>query len=365
MFGEITSGIDSFKIYRNFTDFLESNFRIEDNRLNQIDINSLLNRINTTADPAERQRLIEIQMKLIGFYRQAIEERVYNGPLQRDDFFRFYVEVERQRKINVYKQGNIYVLSPKELDDKQLKLASEAQRIIKEYIPQFDTKLYIIPGIKDNNASHAYMDGKSFLVGGVYKDKDKELFISGDDTFSHELGHFILDHLNPKFRDSVSLEAKTIHESFADTVAFLNSAKDKSNREKLDLNNLYSENPVSVLGEIKGTNEGIIRRFYTTSDYNKLKEDKMSEEHILSVPITESIYHVWARLVENSIRQGKTKDEAIDYATSIIHSIITQAAKKTDTNLNSYLNSIIQSAPNEELRKLLIQEFSKRNLPLK
>jgi hypothetical protein len=362
MFGMPTNGVDSFKIYKNFTDFLESNFRIDDNRLNKIDINSLLNSINTTTDPTERQRLLEIQMKLIYFYNQATEEKMVNGYLGNDDFFRFYSEVEKQRKINVYKKGNIYVLSAKELDDEELLLSTQAEKLIKEYIPKFDTKLYIIPGIQDNNASHAYRDGKSFLAGGVYK--GKELFTLGDDIFSHELGHFILEQLNPKFRDSVSLEAKTIHESFADTVSFLDSAKDKSNKEKLSLNNLYSENPVSVHGEIKGTNERIVRRFYTTSDYNKLKEE-LPEEHILSVPITESIYHVWAHLVEDSIKQGKTKDEAVDYATSTIQAIIKKAAEKTDPSLNSYLNSIIQSAPNEELRKLFIQEFSKRNLPFK
>ena len=362
MWGMLPNSVDSYKIYRNFTDFLESNFRIDDNSLNQIDINSLLKSISTTTDPTERQRLLEIQMKLIYFYHQATEEKMFNGYLGNDDFFRFYSEVEKQGQINVYKKGNIYVLSAKELEDKELLLSTQAETLIKEYIPKFDTKLYIIPGIKDNNALHAYRDGKSFVVGGFYE--GKELFTSGDDIFSHELGHFILEHLNPKFRDSVSLEAKTIHESFADTVAFLDSAKDKSNREKLNLDNLYSENPVSLFGEIKGTNEGIIRRLYTTSDYKELR-DKFPEEHILSVPITESIYHVWAHLVEDSIKRGKTKDEAVDYATSTIQAIIKEAAEKTDPNLNSYLNSIIQSAPNEELRKLFIQEFSKRNLPFK
>jgi hypothetical protein len=359
MFGMPTNGVDSFKIYRDFTDFLESNFRIDDNRLNKIDINSLLNSINTTTDPTERQRLVEIQMKLIYFYNQAIQERVNNGYQQNDDFFRFYSEVEKQRKINVYKKGNIYVLSAKELDDKELLLSTQAEKLIKEYIPKFDTKLYIIPGIQDNNASHAYRDGKSFLAGGVYK--GKELFTLGDDIFSHELGHFILEHLNPKFRDSVSLEAKTIHETFADTVAFLDSAKDKSNREKLNLNNLYSENPISIIGEIKDTKENIIRTLYTTTDYKKL--DK--EEHILSVPITESVYHGWAYLVEKSMKEGKTKDQAIDYANAVIKDIITQAAKKTDTNIKSYLQEIINNTKDEELKKVFISEFSKRNLPYK
>jgi len=116
-----------------------------------------------------------------------------NGYLENDDFFRFYSGVEKQRKINVYKKGNIYVLSAKELDNKELLLSTQAEKLIKEYIPKFDTKLYIIPGIQDNNASHAYRDGKSFVVGGFYK--GKELFTSGDDIFSHELGHFILEHL--------------------------------------------------------------------------------------------------------------------------------------------------------------------------
>jgi hypothetical protein len=34
MFGIPAGGVDSFKIYRDFTDFLESNFRMDDNRLN-------------------------------------------------------------------------------------------------------------------------------------------------------------------------------------------------------------------------------------------------------------------------------------------------------------------------------------------
>jgi len=361
MFG--FSNVDSYKIYKNFTDFLESNFEIGNNRLNQIDINSILNSINTTTDPLQRQKLIEIQHKLMEFYMKAIEERMINGYFKNDDFFRFYSGVGKYGKINVYKKDNIYILSSNELTDKELSLANQAQSIIKEYIPKFDTKLYIIPGIQDNNAAHAYRDGSSFLVGGVYK--DKELFTSGDDTFSHELGHFILEQLNPKFKDNFSLDASVIHESFADTVAFLNSAKDKSNTEKLNLNNLYSDNPVSVLGEIKGTNERIIRKFYTTTDYSKLKEDKYAEEHSLSVPITESIYHVWAHLVENSIKQGKTKDEAISYANSTIQSLVKQAATKTKPNITSYLKSLIQSAPNQELRNILINEFSKRNLPYK
>jgi hypothetical protein len=359
MWGMFPNSVDSFKIYRDFTDFLESNFRIDDNRLNQIDINSLLKSISTTTDPTERQRLLEIQMKLIYFYHQATEEKVVNGYLGDDDFFRFYSEVEKQGKINVYKKGNIYVLSAKELDDKELLLSTQAETLIKEYVPKFDTKLYIIPGIQDGSALHAYRDGKSFLAGGVYK--GKELFTSGDDTFSHELGHFILGQLNPKFRDSVSLEAKTIHETFADTVAFLESAKDKSNREKLNLNNLYSENPISIIGEIKYTKERIIRTLYTTTDYKKL--DK--EEHILSVPITESVYHGWAHLVEKSMKEGKTKYQAIDYANAVIKDIITQTAKKTDTNIKSYLQEIINNTKDEELKKVFISEFSKRNLPYK
>ncbi len=355
--------VDSYKIYKDFTNFLENNFNIENNNVNEIDINSLIQRLNTTTDPKEKQRLLEIQRQLYIFYMKAIEEGTFNRVYGVDDFYKFMKTIEEDKKIFVYKQDNFHIISSKKPTEEELKLISTAQSIIKEYIPAFNTRVYIVPGIQDNNAAHANREGKSFIIGGKYNNKD--LFTKSDDTFSHELGHFILEELNPKFKNAFSLEAKTIHESFADTVAFLQSSKDKSNREKLNLTNLYSKNPVSVIGEMKDSNDRIIRRLYDVSDYKKLKEDKSVEEHSLSVPITESMYRGWAYLVERSMKEGKSKDEAIDYATSTMQNIIRKAAQKTDTNIKSYLQSIIQSTSDQELQKILITEFSKRNLPYK
>jgi hypothetical protein len=240
-----------------------------------------------------------------------MEETMANGNLGLNDFAKFFTQVTKNGKIYVYNKDGFYLMDTKKTSDEEIELVNKANEIIKEYVPKFDTKIYIIPGIQDNNADHYNKGDVSFLVGEKYK--DRELFTKSDDIFSHEVGHFVLDKLNTNFEKDNFLEAKTIHESFSDTasfsdtVSFLDTARDKSNREKLNLNNLYSENPVSVHGEIKGTNERIIRRFYNTSDYNKLKEES-PEEHMLSVPITESIYHIWAHLVENCIKQGKTKD---------------------------------------------------------
>jgi hypothetical protein len=353
------SSVDSYQIYKDFTEFVNSNFKIENNKLNEIDINSTLQEIDKTTDPVKRQKLIDIQMNLMRFYRQAMEETIANGNLGLNDFSKFFTQVTKNGKIYVYNKDGIYLMDTKKPSNEEIELVNKANKIIKEYVPKFDTKIYIIPGIQDNNAAHSNKGDVSFLVGGKYK--DKELFTKSDDVFSHEVGHFVLEKLNPKFEKDKSLEAKTIHESFADTVAFLDSAKDKSNREKLNLNNLYSENPISIIGEIKDTKENIIRTLYTTTDYKKLEK----EEHILSVPITESVYHGWAYLVEKSIKEGKTKDEAIDYANAVIKDIITKTAKKTDTNIKSYLQGIINNTKDEELKKVFISEFSKRNLPFK
>ncbi len=327
--------------------------------MNQIDLNSNI----TTNDPKERERLIKIQGELVYFYNLALQDYMANKPLENHDFYKFMEGVKQNGKIYVYKEDNIQILSNKEISSQEIELASKSNKLIKEYIPSFNTKVYIVPGIHDDNAAHIAKGDKEFIVGGKYN--GKELLTHNDDTLSHELGHFILGSLNPKFKNASSLEANTIHESFADTVAFLQSSKDKSNREKLNLTNLYSENPVSVIGEMKDSNDKIIRKLYNISDYKKLKEDKSVGEHSLSVPITESMYRGWAYLVERSIKEGKSKDEAIDYATSTMQNIIRKAAQKTDTNIKSYLQSIIQSTSDQELQKILITEFSKRNLPYK
>ncbi len=353
-----SSLVDSFQIYKYFTEFVNSNFKIENNKLNEIDINSTLQEIDKITDPVKRQKLIDIQMNLSRFSKAAILETMANGDLGLNYFAKFFTQVTKNGKIYVYNKDGIYLMDTKKPSDKEIELVNKANKIIKEYVPKFDTKIYIIPGIKDDNAYHVGRGDVSFLVGGKYK--DKELFTERDDVFSHEVGHFVLQKLNPKFEKDKSLEAETIQETFADTVAFLESAKDKSNREKLNLNNLYSENPISIIGEIKDTKEFISRRLYTKTNYKLY-----ISSHISSIPITESVYHGWAYLVEKSMKEGKTKDQAIDYANAVIKDIITQAAKKTDTNIKSYLQEIINNTKDEELRKVFISEFSKRNLPYK
>jgi hypothetical protein len=92
------SAVDSYQIYKDFTEFVNSNFKIENNKLNEIDINSTLQEIDKTTDPVKRQKLIDIQMNLMRFYEQAMKETMANGNLGLNDFSKFFTQVTKMEK---------------------------------------------------------------------------------------------------------------------------------------------------------------------------------------------------------------------------------------------------------------------------
>jgi uncharacterized protein YozE (UPF0346 family) len=349
--------IDSFNIYRDFFKFVDNNFVINDNELTKIPVSTLSMRTNPPRLKDNgvnyNYHLMSIQSALSDFYRKAAGEEKNNG--EEAYFSKFWRPASVSGSLHVYKEGNVYLMTVRRPTDEEIKLVNKANEVIKQYVPKFDTKICIIPGILENNAKHANRGDVSFLLGG--KREGKELFTNTDDVLYHEVGHFILNELNPKFKTDKSPSAKVVHESFADTVAFLEAANDKSNREKLDLKKLYYENPISRIGENKDDGERTIRGLYATTEYAPAEDP-----HYASRPITEALYRGWAYLVQEAIKQGKTRDQAIDHANAVIKDIIINAAKNTDTYVESYVKEIINSTKDEKLKEVLISEFSSRKL---
>lgn len=169
------------------------------------------------------------------------------------------------------------------------------------------------------------------------------------DVVSHETGHALLDGLRPGFFSTHDLETGAFHEAFGDCAAMLMCLKDPGNRAKLleqtggdlrkhnVLSSLAEEFGAAVHRDNKDPNDD--HRTYLRTALNSFKytdpknlppgrgdHDNMGAQvHSFSRLFSASFYDCLESIVQTSLAEGQTPDQALQTAEKVAGPLLVRA----------------------------------------
>ncbi|MCS7165702.1 MAG: hypothetical protein RMJ51_05465 [Candidatus Calescibacterium sp.] len=326
----------------------------------------------TKCDPA---KLMEIKMNTIKGYTPEFRAI---GNMINDSNTKHYV---------VNGKHSIVLDSDPELAKK---LAQETDSIIHDFLKRsskkLPTKIYIVSEELNINKPHLPFEvgvakhvrekdriGMIELIAGEYVDKSGKRIksLENQDTLSHEVGHVILETLNPE-------ASREVHEAFADSVAFLTQAsKEESIRKIIQQNiDLTKTNFISQISE----NSHYYRQlqehpFYKDpndkKDYirnlagNYVYDPKEDNPYKKSLSLSSTIYSSWAEYIKYLQSTGLPKEVAIKKANETFKDLLVKTAETPENiDIPKFANSFIQNIKDPILKEIFTKNAIQRKIPI-
>ncbi|MCX7758839.1 MAG: hypothetical protein N2169_04435 [bacterium] len=271
------------------------------------------------------------------------------------------------------------------------KIAQETDSIIHDFFKRssssFPTKLYIVSEEIGINKPHSSLEvgvakyskesdalGTQQSILGEYVDKNGKRIKSLEnmDTLSHEIGHAILENLNPSAR-------RDVHEAFADTVTFLVQASRKESIQKIKQQNidLTKSNFISQISEGSQYYKEL-QQHPLYGEPDKIKEyvrdlagvykydEKETSPYKRSLSLSSTIYSSWTEYIKYLQSQGKSTESSIHQANEIFKTLLVKTAEnKVELDIPNFANIFLQNINDPKLREIFIRNAKLRNIPIR
>ncbi|MEN3015002.1 MAG: hypothetical protein ABDH21_02955 [bacterium] len=191
-----------------------------------------------------------------------------------------------------------------------------------------------------------YIPGQNVVVGYTYNNQGNSTLEK--DVLVHEIGHAILDQINPT-------ATRDFHEAFADIITFLYEASNTS--QVTDIQDFRKTNKISTIADntYVSMSWGIQFARDLAGDY-KYMPDIIIDPYSLSLPVSSSFYKTWADYVEMLKQRGMNPQEALAIANDKFKSIAIKAAENTrnipNANVKDYAISILNTIDDPQIRQI-------------
>lgn len=294
---------------------------------------------------------------------------------------------ENKSKFYVVKGENSKVLDTD--PEKAKNISKHTDEVINDFMKystkKMPTKVFIVVNEKKAESIAFFVEAKDFkgnfqyIAGDSIEYQGKKIrALDNKDILSHELGHKILADLNPKITEKMgsenqkeAIQARELHEGFADSVAFLSQASEKQNIKKIAKReiDLSKTNEISTIGENsdylqKTQGEDYIKNG-SLRDLSKIQKYNPDEKNPYKngLSLSGTIYSSWASYIDHLESKGIPREEAVKKANETFKEILVKAGEnENSTSIPTFVKALYDNTKDPELKKIIQEKANERNI---